>query len=98
MGEDREPAQLDLDARLRVFVGPLDRAKVAEPRGRGRRAGRGPLPRRDLLLGDRGAHGSYARALYAYDNSKLYVQAVSIYAKLIARDPDAMAILYCWGP
>ena len=50
------------------------------------------------LLRDRGAPGNYARALYAYNNSKLYVQAVSIYAKLIARDPDAMAILYCWGP
>ena len=50
------------------------------------------------LLRDRGAPGNYARALYAYNNSKLYVQAVSTYAKLIARDPDAMAILYCWGP
>jgi hypothetical protein len=49
------------------------------------------------LLRDRGAPGNYARALYAYNNSKLYVQAVSIYAKLIARDPDAMEILYCWG-
>ena len=50
------------------------------------------------LLRDRGAPRNYARALYAYNNSKLYVQAVSIFAKLIARDPDAMAILYCWGP
>lgn len=50
------------------------------------------------LLRDRGAPGNYARALYSYNNSKLYVQAVSTYAKLIARDPDAMAILYCWGP
>ena len=49
------------------------------------------------LLRDRGAPGNYASALYAYNNSKLYVQAVSTYAKLIARDPDAMAILYCWG-
>ena len=50
------------------------------------------------LLRDRGAPGNYARALYAYNNSKLYVGAVSAFAKLIARDPDALPILYCWGP
>jgi membrane-bound lytic murein transglycosylase B len=50
------------------------------------------------LLRDRGAPGSYARALYAYNPSKLYVRAVSTYAKLIARDPYAIHFLYCWGP
>lgn len=49
------------------------------------------------LLSDRGAPRRYGRALYAYNQSKLYVKAVTIYAKLIARDPDAMPILYCWG-
>ena len=50
------------------------------------------------LLKDRGAPGSYARALYAYNPSSLYVGAVSRYAKVIARDPYALAFLYCWGP
>ena len=50
------------------------------------------------LLRDRGAPGNYARALYAYNPSKLYVRAVTIYAKLIARDPRAIHFLYCWGP
>jgi membrane-bound lytic murein transglycosylase B len=50
------------------------------------------------LLRDRGAPRSYARALHAYNPSKLYVQAVTIYAKLIARDPYAIRFLYCWGP
>ena len=50
------------------------------------------------LLRDRGAPRSYRRALFAYNNSKLYVQAVRIYARLIARDPDALEFLYCWGP
>lgn len=50
------------------------------------------------LLRDRGAPRSYGRALYAYNPSKLYVRAVSIYARLIARDPYAIHFLYCWGP
>ena len=50
------------------------------------------------LLRDRGAPGSYARALHAYNPSKLYVRAVSIYAGLIARDPYAIHFLYCWAP
>lgn len=50
------------------------------------------------LLKDRGAPGDYGRALYAYNPSGLYVKAVSIYAKAIARDPYAIAFLYCWGP
>ena len=50
------------------------------------------------LLRDRGAPRSYARALYAYNPSKLYVRAVTIYAKLIAREPHAIHFLYCWAP
>jgi len=50
------------------------------------------------LLRDRGAPRSYARALHAYNPSKLYVRAVTLYANLIARDPYALHYLYCWGP
>ena len=50
------------------------------------------------LLKDRGAPGNYGRALYAYNPSGLYVDAVGRYAKVIAKDPYAMAFLYCWGP
>ena len=50
------------------------------------------------LLRDNGAPGNYARALYAYNPSKLYVFSVSTYAKVIASDPYAIYFLYCWGP
>jgi membrane-bound lytic murein transglycosylase B len=50
------------------------------------------------LLRDNGAPGSYARALYAYNPSKLYVFSVGAYAKVIASDPYAIYFLYCWGP
>ncbi len=50
------------------------------------------------LLRANGAPSSYARALYAYNPSKLYVAAVSRYATAIARDPVAIHFLYCWGP
>ena len=50
------------------------------------------------LLRDRGAPRSYGRALFAYNPSKLYVAAVSLYAKLIARNPHALYFLYCWSP
>ncbi|MGH2924281.1 MAG: lytic transglycosylase domain-containing protein, partial [Solirubrobacterales bacterium] len=50
------------------------------------------------LLRDRGAPRSYARALHAYNPSKLYVRAVTIYANLIARDPYAVHFLYSWLP
>ncbi len=50
------------------------------------------------LLRDRGAPRSYARALYAYNPSKLYVGAVTDFAKLIARDSYVLPALYCWGP
>jgi len=57
---------------------------------------------RDAILGaanylrHAGAPGSYARALYVYNPSALYVDAVTRYAHFIARDPDALAILYSW--
>lgn len=50
------------------------------------------------LLRANGAPGSYGRALYAYNPSKLYVFSVSTYAKVIASDPYAIYFLYCWGP
>jgi soluble lytic murein transglycosylase-like protein len=48
------------------------------------------------LLRDNGAPRSYARALYAYNPSKLYVVAVTRYAKRIAADPHALHYLYSW--
>jgi soluble lytic murein transglycosylase-like protein len=50
------------------------------------------------LLRHNGAPGSYGRALRAYNPSGLYVDAVSRYAKVIARDPYAIYIFYCWQP
>jgi soluble lytic murein transglycosylase-like protein len=48
------------------------------------------------LLRQAGAPGSYTRALYAYNPSPLYVDAVRRYARLIARDRDAVYFLYSW--
>jgi membrane-bound lytic murein transglycosylase B len=48
------------------------------------------------LLHHAGAPGSYSRALYAYNPSRLYVDAVRRYARLIARDRDAVYLLYSW--
>jgi membrane-bound lytic murein transglycosylase B len=50
------------------------------------------------LLRHNGAPGSYGRALRSYNPSGLYVDAVSRYAKLIARDPYAIYLFYCWQP
>src|SRR5262249_48352876 len=50
------------------------------------------------LLHHNGAPRNYARALRAYNPSGLYVDAVSRYAKQIARDPYALYFLYCWLP
>jgi soluble lytic murein transglycosylase-like protein len=50
------------------------------------------------LLRHSGAPGSYSRALYSYNPSRLYVDAVQRYAKLIVRDPYALYFLYCWEP
>jgi membrane-bound lytic murein transglycosylase B len=48
------------------------------------------------LLRHAGAPRDYARALYAYNPSSLYVDAVLRYARLIARDRQALAFLYLW--
>jgi soluble lytic murein transglycosylase-like protein len=48
------------------------------------------------LLHGAGAPGSYGRALHAYNPSTLYVDAVQRYARLIARDRDALYLLYSW--
>jgi len=50
------------------------------------------------LLRHAGAPSDYARALYAYNPSPLYVDAVRRYARLIARDRDALYLLYSWRP
>jgi membrane-bound lytic murein transglycosylase B len=49
------------------------------------------------LLHDAGAPGNYSHALYAYNPSRLYVDAVQRYARLIKRDSYAVYFLYCWG-
>ena len=57
---------------------------------------------RDAILGaanylrHAGAPRSYTRALYAYNPSPLYVDAVLRYARLIARDRDGLSSLYSW--
>lgn len=56
------------------------------------------IPAAARLLKDHGAPGNYRRALYHYNPSRLYVDAVSRYAKEIAKDPYAIHFLYCWGP
>jgi membrane-bound lytic murein transglycosylase B len=48
------------------------------------------------LLSQAGAPERYARALYAYNPSPLYVDAVRRYARVMARDRDAVYFLYCW--
>jgi hypothetical protein len=48
------------------------------------------------LLHQAGAPASYGQALYAYNPSRLYVEAVWRYARLIATDRDAIYYLYSW--
>jgi membrane-bound lytic murein transglycosylase B len=50
------------------------------------------------LLDDNGAPEDYGQALYAYNPSGLYVDAVQRYARLIKRDTYAIHYLYCWVP
>ena len=50
------------------------------------------------LLRHAGAPADYARALYAYNPSPAYVDAVQRYARLIERDHDAVYYLYSWRP
>ena len=45
-----------------------------------------------------GAPESYGKALYSYNPSRLYVDAVLRYARLIGRDHDALYLLYSWEP
>ncbi|HEY6638263.1 MAG TPA: lytic transglycosylase domain-containing protein [Solirubrobacterales bacterium] len=50
------------------------------------------------LLRANGAPGRYGPALRAYNPSGLYVNAVTRYAREIARNPYAIYYLYCWEP
>ena len=50
------------------------------------------------LLRHAGAPANYARALYSYNPSPTYVDAVQRYAGLMARDHDAVYLLYSWKP
>ena len=43
-----------------------------------------------------GAPRNYARALFAYNPSSLYVRAVLGYARVMARRPSALYELYAW--
>ena len=57
---------------------------------------------RDAILGAAnylqasGAPRNYRRALFAYNHSKLYVEAVLRYARTIARDPHTFYVLHSW--
>jgi soluble lytic murein transglycosylase-like protein len=50
------------------------------------------------LLHHNGAPPQYGRALRAYNDSGLYVDAVTRYAREIAANPYAIYYLYCWLP
>ena len=50
------------------------------------------------LLRHNGAPRSYASALRSYNDSGLYVDAVTRYAREIAVNPYAIYYLYCWQP
>ena len=50
------------------------------------------------LLRHDGAPANYARALYAYNPSPAYVDAIRRYAELMAHDRDALYLLYSWRP
>ena len=50
------------------------------------------------LLHANGAPPQYARALRAYNDSGLYVDAVTRYAREIAANPYGLYYLYCWRP
>ena len=43
-----------------------------------------------------GAPRNYRRALYAYNHSRLYVEAVARYSRFIARDPHSFYVLHSW--
>ena len=50
------------------------------------------------LLRANGAPRNYSRALYAYNNSRLYVGGGEPVRQADRRDPYALHYLYCWGP
>jgi membrane-bound lytic murein transglycosylase B len=50
------------------------------------------------LLHANGAPPGYARALRSYNDSGLYVDAVTRYAREIAANPYGVYYLYCWQP
>jgi membrane-bound lytic murein transglycosylase B len=50
------------------------------------------------LLHANGAPPRYSRALRAYNDSGLYVDAVTRYAREIAANPYGLYYLYCWQP
>jgi membrane-bound lytic murein transglycosylase B len=50
------------------------------------------------LLRANGAPSRYGPALRAYNDSGLYVDAVTRYAREIAANPYALYYLYCWQP
>jgi membrane-bound lytic murein transglycosylase B len=50
------------------------------------------------LLHSNGAPPNYARALRSYNDSGLYVDAVTRYAREIAANPYGVYYLYCWQP
>jgi soluble lytic murein transglycosylase-like protein len=50
------------------------------------------------LLRANGAPGRYGPALHAYNPSRLYVQAITQYAKEIGRNSYALYYLYAWEP
>jgi membrane-bound lytic murein transglycosylase B len=50
------------------------------------------------LLHANGAPPAYARALRSYNDSGLYVDAVTRYAREIAANPYGVYYLYCWLP
>jgi soluble lytic murein transglycosylase-like protein len=50
------------------------------------------------LLRNNGAPPRYGPALRAYNNSGLYVDAVTRYAREIAANPYGVYYLYCWQP
>jgi membrane-bound lytic murein transglycosylase B len=50
------------------------------------------------LLHNNGAPPRYGPALRAYNNSGLYVDAVTRYAREIGANPYGIYYLYCWMP
>jgi membrane-bound lytic murein transglycosylase B len=50
------------------------------------------------LLHNNGAPPRYSQALRAYNDSGLYVDAVTRYAREIAANPYGIYYLYCWQP